>query len=73
MPNVHDLLAHAWSDVVFDAVGATVALLFGALVTKPLTRMWRQHRHTQQLIADRLDTSTPGGLHDVVKAIDSER
>ena len=70
---MHNLLTHVVSDVEFDAVGATVALLFGALVTTPLTRMWRQHQRTQQLIADRLDTSTPGGLHDVVKAIDRER
>jgi hypothetical protein len=30
---------------------------------------WRRHRKTQTQIADRLDTSTPGGLTDLVTAV----
>lgn len=30
---------------------------------------WKRHRETQEKIADRLDTKTPGGLADLVKAL----
>lgn len=46
----------AWS--VFTTLTAAVAWL-----------PWKRHRKAQKLIADRLDTSTPGGLTDVVQAI----
>ena len=29
---------------------------------------WKRHRQAQALIADRLDTTTPGGLGDLPKA-----
>ncbi len=30
---------------------------------------WRKHKKVQAKIADRLDTSTPGGLTDLVEAV----
>lgn len=46
-------------DIVATVVGVTGAHLAG----------WRPKRHqrTQEQIADRLDTSTPGGLGEIVK------
>jgi hypothetical protein len=41
---------------------------FLASVLRPW-RAWKKHREAQEKIADRLDTSTPGGLADVVKAL----
>ena len=48
--------------LVKDLVGTVVALTLAHLSG------WRprKQRRTQEAIADRLDTSTPGGLHDVV-------
>lgn len=47
-----------------DLIATTVALAGARLITwRPLSR----HQRTQEQIADRLDTSTPGGLNDVVR------
>lgn len=48
--------------LVKDLVGTVVAITCAHLAG------WRpgKHQRTQEQIADRLDTDTPGGLHDVV-------
>ena len=56
----HHLVALGlWKDVLSTSVGLGGAAAGGWLP-------WRRHRRTQQAIADRLDTSTPGGLGDLV-------
>jgi len=48
-----------------------VTLILGAIagvVLRPW-RAWKRHRETQEKIADRLDTSTPGGLSDLMDAL----
>jgi hypothetical protein len=48
-----------------------VTLLLGVAlgaVMRPW-RAWKTHRETQEKIADRLDTSTPGGLSDLIHAL----
>jgi hypothetical protein len=46
----------AW--VIFTSLTAAVAWL-----------PWKRHRKTEREIADSLDTSTPGGLTDLVDAL----
>ena len=50
-------------------VGWLVGFVFGVLIVgtirRTVKRLWREHVHTQQKIADSLDTSTPGGLSDL--------
>lgn len=48
-----------------------VTLLLGIGITAAMRpwRAWKHHREMQEKIADRLDTSTPGGMADVVNAI----
>ena len=57
-------MGHLWASLVAaglyrDLLATGVATAAGHVV---LWRPWRAHRRTQQLIADRLDASTPGGL-----------
>ena len=70
-------MGHLWAHLVAagllrDLLSAAVAVLTGHVV---LWRPWRAHRRAQaqaaadrRLIADRLDTSTPGGITDLVAA-----
>lgn len=56
-----------------DAVGAAVAAVVGpALAWRPLRAHKRRQERIaegQDKIADALDADTPGGLHEVVKAL----
>jgi len=61
----------AWWDLLSATVGALVALgVAHAIRWLPAWRRWEKGRHkaqeTQELIADRLDTRTPGGLADLM-------
>jgi len=44
----------------------TVGFLMGTVLKGGLKRAWEQHMRAQHLIADRLDTETPGGLGDLM-------
>lgn len=44
--------------------------VFGLLTAAVAWRPWRRSRKVQAEIADRLNTKTPGGLTDLVKAVD---
>jgi hypothetical protein len=48
-----------------------ITLLLGVALTAVMRpwRAWKRHRETQEKIADRLDTSTPGGITDLVHAL----
>lgn len=48
-----------------------VTMILGTIVGLCLRpwRAWKAHRRTQEQIADRLDTSTPGGLSDLVNVL----
>lgn len=52
-----------WKALVSWVVIAVMTALVG-------WRPWRKFRKTQREIADNLDTSTPGGLTDVMHAVD---
>lgn len=53
--------------VVAAVIGWVIWTLLSYLWAKfKLLPLFREHIHTQKLIADRLDTSTPGGLADLV-------
>ena len=47
----------------------TLLLCVGITAAMRPWRAWQKHREIQDKIADRLDTSTPGGMADVVKAL----
>lgn len=53
------------------AVAFWVTLFLGVALTALMRpwRAWKTHRDTQEKIADRLDTSTPGGLSDLIHAL----
>ncbi len=53
------------------AVAFFVTLILGVALTAFMRpwRAWKRHKNTQEKIADMLDTSTPGGLTDVVTAV----
>jgi hypothetical protein len=54
------------------AVAFFVTLILGAavaVITCPW-KAWQRRRRTQERIADSLDTSTPGGLTDLVHRLD---
>lgn len=55
-----------YRDVLSATVGGTVALVIAHLIQ--LLPGIRKSRKTQEAIADRLDTGTPGGLGDFVHA-----
>jgi hypothetical protein len=52
-----------------DLLATTVAMTGAHLV---LWRPLRRHRRVQEQIADRLDTSTPGGLGDLTAALQGD-
>lgn len=52
-----------WKAVIGFWIVAGFSWLVGVLP-------WRRSRKVQKQIADRLDTNTPGGLADLVKAIE---
>lgn len=52
-----------WKAVIGFWVVAAFTWLVGVLP-------WRRSRRVQQKIADSLDTKTPGGLADLVRAVD---
>ena len=63
-------------NVVGDVVGALVTFILVGLLLRPfaawIKREWAAHREAQanqRLIADRLDTQTPGGLGDILDAL----
>jgi hypothetical protein len=47
--------------------------VFGILTAAAAWRPWHRHAKVQAEIADRLNTKTPGGLTDLVKAVDKLR
>lgn len=51
-----------WKAVVGYAVLGILGWIVGVLP-------WRRSRQTQKEIADKLDTTTPGGLTDLVNAV----
>jgi hypothetical protein len=55
-----------WKDALSWAV---FAVLTWAATWLP----WRKHRKTQAKIADSLDTSTPGGLSDLIAAVNQNK
>jgi len=62
---MHGLWAHlVAAGLLHDLLGTGIAVAAGHAA---LWRPWRAHRRTQKLIADRLNTRTPGGLADLVK------
>ena len=50
-----------------------VAVVSAGLLTPILNRIAKQHLAVQKDIADKLDSSTAGGLADVVSAIQSQQ
>lgn len=56
-----------WKATVAFWVTLFLGVMLGAAM-RPW-RAWKHHREVQEKIADRLDTSTPGGLSDLVKAL----
>lgn len=48
-----------WGDIIMWCVTAMLSWLW-------VHRLWKKSHHTQKRIADLLDTSTPGGLTDVM-------
>jgi hypothetical protein len=52
-----------WTAVIAWAVFSVLTVAAGWIP-------WRRNRKTQERIADSLDTSTPGGLTDLVQAVD---
>lgn len=69
------MLAHAWSWLSVHGTQDLLAAAVGGVVTRALGWRPRQHARAQAeqaahlaKIADQLDTSTPGGLADVVAA-----
>lgn len=51
-----------------DIISVVVVGILAPLVAY---RPWKKHRATQKQIADSLDTSTPGGLTDVLRAVEA--
>lgn len=64
MPRVWDWLVA--QGLYRDIVSVCVVGLLAPIVAY---RPWKKHRETQKQIADSLNTKTPGGLSDVVKAL----
>jgi hypothetical protein len=48
-------------------------MVFSALTVAAAWRPWSKHRKVQEKIADNLDTTTPGGLTDLVRAVNELR
>ena len=67
---IHSLLTQVYQDAVLSVVAAMVSFLLGTLVGARVKKWWQAHERTQRLIADRLDTATPGGLGDVDAKLD---
>lgn len=64
-----------WTGTIFAFTGVLVTAALGkawSLISgiHPF-KLWREHVRTQKAIAQALDTSTPGGLTDVVAAINN--
>ena len=57
--SLHEVLVTAETALIYSVIGGLVAWAFAH---RPLRR--------QRQIADRLDTETPGGITDVVRAIE---
>ena len=66
----HWLLVTAWPIIEKSTLGTTTGFLVGRVLLTRLRKEWQEHIRTQHTIADRLDTSTPGGLGDLVKRDD---
>lgn len=62
------MLGHAWARLVADGLLRDIlAAAVGGAITPALAwRPWRAHQKRQDRIIDLLDTSTPGGLADLV-------
>lgn len=63
-----------WLVVQGGIYHALVTVVLGLVVgwglgTAKFVPAWRRHEEQQKVIADRLDTRTPGGLGDVVAAV----
>jgi hypothetical protein len=70
MSPVHYLTAYEWLEREGSLWKAVVGFWVVAVFTWFLGVLpWRRHRKTQKQIADRLDTTTPGGLTDLVTAV----
>jgi hypothetical protein len=65
----HELVkAGLWRSVLQAFINVfIIGLLFGA-VKGTIQRLWREHISTQHDIADKLDPTTPGGIHDLSHA-----
>lgn len=65
-----------WNDVVAVLVSLIVARVFWPFLRDAwVAHVWRQHRMIEQQtrIADLLDTDKPGGLTDVIEALERRR
>jgi membrane protein implicated in regulation of membrane protease activity len=58
-----------WLQVNGFWVAVIAWAVFSGLTVIAGWRPWRRHRKLQEQIADSLDTSTPGGLTDLVEAV----
>lgn len=62
-----------WQTAQHSFVAWSVGFLMGTVLAKGLggriRRAWRAHLAQQAQIVDALDTSTPGGITDVVDAV----
>jgi hypothetical protein len=56
-----------WSSLIGAILGFLVGI--GGAWLLGIRKAWHRHEHQQERIANALDTSTPGGLHDVLSAI----
>ncbi len=65
------MLYQSWQWLVDHNLWQSVVgwLVFTVLTAAVAWFPWSKHKRVQATIADRLDTSTPGGLTDVVKAV----
>jgi hypothetical protein len=72
------LAAHGlWQAVIYSTCGAliggTVARVFAARPLRRLEQLIAAHLTHAARTADRLDTTTPGGLSDLLQALNQEQ
>ena len=63
----------AADSAVRSTVSWTIGFVMGVLVMGNVKRLLRQHLHVQEKIANELDTDTPGGLTDVLEAVERQQ
>lgn len=60
-------------------IGALLAMTVGMMVLRPLTlklqrkiqKAWAAHEHQQAQLLDALDSKTPGGITDLIEAVEA--